>query len=108
MDLREKQYHLQRDNTKANFLFKYFFQLASVLGMSLFYMHFPISVLQVESCEGYLQLKRLTSLPFTSHTRIFCFLNKDAVLLQVPRVPDSDSNIPKLQELCTSGLSEIK
>ena len=50
------------------YFFKYFFQLASVLVMSLFYIHFPISVLQVEYCEGYLQLKRLTSFPFTSHT----------------------------------------
>ena len=93
---------------KLTFYLSIFFQLASVLVLSLFYMHFPISVLQVESCEGYLQLKRLTSFPFTSHTRFFFFLNKDAVLLWVPRVPDSDSNIPELQELCTSGLSEIK
>ena len=46
------------------YFFKYFLQLASVLVMSLFYMHFPISVLEAESCEGCPQLKRLTSFSF--------------------------------------------
>lgn len=37
------------------------------------------------------------SFHITYEILFFFFLNKDAVLLQVPRVPDSDSNIPELQ-----------
>ena len=89
------------------YFFKYFFQLASVLVMFLFYIHFPI-------CFASWVLWRLPTtektdqLSFHISHMIFFFFNKDAVLLQVPRVPDPDLNIPELQELCTSGLSSIK